>query len=362
MKVYFITENEHPGTNAASHRLSLLIKAVEHQNIKTDVFVVGFFTRLPFIVGFVVSFFIKFYMSFSLCAKVKRNDIAFFYGCFPFPWTPMILRMKGVRIFHERTEFPYYLIMKNKKLLNFIRENLSILSMSFSNGIVTCSHTLSRYYTNRTGIKKTLVIPLIVEEAVNEIFYPKRKKEVTYCGYMGNNKDGVHNLILAFQKIRLECNDWKLRLIGGAGKSVMGSLRAKVIELGLEDAVVFTGQIEHKEVIKQLEESSILALARPGNKQSEGGFPSKLGEYLLTGLPIVVTSVGEIPDYICDGYNGYLAKPNDIDDFANKTISVIKNYEEAIKVGLRGKETVSKFGYKTQSRQIIDFIFDENER
>ena len=49
----------------------------------------------------------------------------------------------------------------------------------------------------------------------------------------------------------------------------------------------------------------MLVLARPDNIQAKGGFPTKLGEYLATGNPVVVTKVGEIPNYLIDGVNAF---------------------------------------------------------
>ena len=61
---------------------------------------------------------------------------------------------------------------------------------------------------------------------------------------------------------------------------------------------------------KYLCNAKLLALARPDSIQAQGGFPTKLGEYLATGRPVVVTKVGEIPDYLEDGVNAFLSDIN----------------------------------------------------
>lgn len=68
------------------------------------------------------------------------------------------------------------------------------------------------------------------------------------------------------------------------------------------------GDVHRDKVPELLCRSKILALARPDNLQSEGGFPTKLGEYLSTGNLVIITDVGDIPFYLKDGESALIAK------------------------------------------------------
>jgi glycosyltransferase involved in cell wall biosynthesis len=104
--------------------------------------------------------------------------------------------------------------------------------------------------------------------------------------------------------------------------------------------------------------ASALALARPNNIQAQGGFPTKLGEYLATGNPVVVTSVGEIPNYLKHLENSYIAQPNNPDDFAEKLTLLFSDSSQAQSIGLRGKElAMGIFNYKTQSSSIFKIMY-----
>jgi glycosyltransferase involved in cell wall biosynthesis len=101
----------------------------------------------------------------------------------------------------------------------------------------------------------------------------------------------------------------------------------------------------------------VLALARPRSLQAQGGFPTKLGEYLATGNPVVVTKVGDIPLYLTDNETAFLAEPNDVDSFAKKIEFVLSNPDIAMKVGEAGKRlTQEVFNYKYQANNIVEFI------
>ncbi|WP_298505535.1 glycosyltransferase family 4 protein [uncultured Maribacter sp.] len=356
MKVHFITENEYPNISASANRLSLLIRALKHENTEVDVISIGYFKKMPFKIDLFISFILKFIATFTIIFKVNKTDIVFFYGAFRMPWIAFLLKLKGVKMITERTEYPHYLILQSKNFLSVIKSKLAILSMSFSDSFITCSKNLANFYSEKTKIKNFLILPLILDDDTIDGYENGFSKEITYCGYMGNNKDGVFDLITSFKKVNNLFPEWKLKLIGHAEEEVMNDLKEMVYENNLSNNVDFTGKLPHVKVLKLLRKSSILALARPDNLQSQGGFPSKLGEYLSTRLPVVVTRVGEIPNYIEDGINGFLANPNDPNDFAEKLIFVINNYEQAKKIGISGKKIAENFDYKIQGKRIFDFI------
>ena len=175
---------------------------------------------------------------------------------------------------------------------------------------------------------------------------------------MGNNKDGVSILIEAFKKIAPKYTDIKLYLIGDTSdKNEMAKLKRKVAEFDLQGRVVFTGRIDHAKMPAYLCNATLLALARPANKQAEGGFPSKLGEYLETGNPVVITKVGDIPEYLTDGENAFLCQPDSVEAFAEKLDYALSNPDIAKKIGRNGQKLIfSAFDYKVQSQKLINFV------
>jgi len=89
-------------------------------------------------------------------------------------------------------------------------------------------------------------------------------------------------------------------------------LKQKVNQMGLSNYVVFKGSKSRNEIPEILAISSILVLTRVKTARSDGGFPTKLGEYLASGKPVILTNVGEINEYIIDRVNAFLVEPNNI--------------------------------------------------
>ena len=100
----------------------------------------------------------------------------------------------------------------------------------------------------------------------------------------------------------------------------------------------------------------ICALARPDSLQSKCGFPTKLGEYLLTENPVVVTNVGDISLFLKDQESAFISSPN-YDEFANKLRFVLQNPELAQLVGRKGcRVALEHFNAKTEIEKMLNVM------
>ncbi len=103
--------------------------------------------------------------------------------------------------------------------------------------------------------------------------------------------------------------------------------------------------------------AEILALARPDNIQAKGGFPTKLGEYLATGNPVVITDVGEHTEYLTDGESAYISNPDNPTHFAEKLLQASKDLIISNKIGLNGKKIATQFfNNQIQSEKLYHFL------
>lgn len=247
---------------------------------------------------------------------------------------------------------------------NVIRKNVGVLKFKIetylSDGIICISQYLidfHKYY----GIPsyKLVHIPSTVDTGrftvSNNI--PLAFDYILYCGSLTVSKDGVNILVESFARIIEKHPDVSLVLIGkGDTMEEENFIRELVKNLDISSKVFFLGQMSRNEIPRYMNHSKILALARPESMVADAGFPSKLTEYLATGVPVVVTEVGEIPVYLKDKENAFLARPGNVEAFANKLDFVLNNYQFAKKVASKGKlltETV--FNYNFQAARIIDY-------
>lgn len=198
-----------------------------------------------------------------------------------------------------------------------------------------------------TAIKELLVksgLPANKMHIVNIIVDGNRftglKKEnvspfIAYCGAADNNKDGVDQLIKSFALISSNFPDVRLYIIGPIRKDVQNIQLAK--DLGIENKVVFTGMVSSEKLPQILKNANILALDRPDGIQAKYGFPTKLGEYLLSGNPVVITDVGDISLFLKDRESAFISLPDSVDSFANKLYEALNVPENAKNIGQKGK-------------------------
>jgi len=100
------------------------------------------------------------------------------------------------------------------------------------------------------------------------------------------------------------------------------------------ELVVIQKNWKYSSLIQEYKKSHVFVLP----SLSEGQ-PLTLLEAWAAKLPVVVTKVGENPRMVKNGYNGYLVKPGNVDDLAEKIIKVLKNKDRKI-FGKRGYNLV----------------------
>jgi len=269
----------------------------------------------------------------------------------------------NIKIFHERTELPSIIGYSNS-LLGRIKYYYYInkLIPKF-NGIFVISDKLVDFFKayNR-NIKKilTVVDTDFFNIKINPVFdFPY----IAYCGTMNGEKDGVPILIRSFAKLLKQFPYFKLLLIGNNSDKFSIKETIETIEKqDLKDKVIFTGLVAREEMPGLLGNGVLLVVSKPDIEQNSANFPIKIGEYLSTGVPTVVTRVGEIHQFITDGENGFIATPGSDESFYFKMLEALSDYERAKKIGLNGRMLAKKvFDYKIQSKLITDFITETNK-
>lgn len=267
-------------------------------------------------------------------------------------------KLNGIKYLLEKSEFPFVLMKKGFLAKLWAALYVNTIYKLFD-GMIIMTQPLFEYFKGLVRKDcKLIKVPMTVDmtrfdniHAVNEY-----GGYAAYCGNMSGNKDGVENLIEAFSYVEAKHPDFKLLLIGGANtEDEFLKIKKKVDSLKLHN-VIFTGRISREEMPGYLMNAKILCLARPSSLQSAGGFPTKLGEYLSTGHPVVVTAVGEIPNYL-NSSNSYLVSPDDNKKFGDTINEILDNYDKAKSIGLEGKNVaLQNFNYAVQAVRLKTFF------
>ena len=88
----------------------------------------------------------------------------------------------------------------------------------------------------------------------------------------------------------------------------------------------------------------------------EGG-PLALLECMATGVPIVTTRVGMVPEVIKNNINGFIADLNDVDQLVHYSKELIENKELRIKIINNGLKIIQNYNWENISRQYYDKLY-----
>lgn len=294
------------------------------------------------------------YVLYFTLFKLKKNDRVILYGCLEH--LQLFIKFSRAPIFQERTENPEvvssHLLSLNKYLQLCKRLD----------GMFVISRPLKKYFMN-AGIDENRIhiINMIVDSSrFNNV--PKdnsRGKYIAYCGNIWDDtKDGVSELIKSFSKYHQAFPDRKLYIAGAIKSRKQKEVYEEIVrENKIEDAVIFMGLVSPNDIPGLLGNAEMLILTRPNNKQAEYGFPTKLGEYLLTKRPVIVSKVGDIDAFLTDGDNALLTEATNIDEIVSKMLWVSNNQEEASLLGGKGALcALQNFNNITESRKILKAI------
>jgi glycosyltransferase involved in cell wall biosynthesis len=289
---------------------------------------------------------------------LDRSTCSIYYS--PLTSPALILRIaswiKRSKIFKEENEHPSVRIVNRNKLEVFF---FLKLHYSLFDGMLLMTRFLMQYFKETRHYRKPLLhVPMTVDLERFRLNNRSTLKTIVYCGELDAEKDGILILIQAFAKIQPAYPGYSLCLIGEANtREELLGFHQKVRELQVSEWVTFPGKISNDEIPSRLTEASVLVLPRPKSLQAQHGFPTKLGEYLATGNPVIATGVGEIPEYLTDGVNAFLAEPGDAGSLAGKFSELLNEPERSAMIGKKGREVaLSCFNNINQTRDILNFF------
>ena len=324
----------------------------EFQNVKVKYCWDRFFIDNPYL-----KYLSYFFYLLMFVRQLKEGDKVYIYSL-----NDIIRRLvnkKGVDFYYEITECPEVSLTTTELCKPSIIKHLDFCKKVKS--LFVISSGLRKYYVER-GIpeSKINIINIIVDAKRFEGIRKDDNSEryIAYCGTASNNKDGVDQLIKAFAIVADRDKNIKLYIIGDTPSTDDSRKNEELIKrLGIKERIVFTGKVSAEQMPQLLMNAQILALARPDNIQAKYGFPTKLGEYLLTGNPVVVTAVGDIPLFLKDKKNAMIAPPDNSAAFAEKIAWLLDNPELAKAIGENGKNTaLSEFNDMIETKKLLDII------
>ena len=159
---------------------------------------------------------------------------------------------------------------------------------------------------------------------------------------------------LCAQNDNLDLSQWKLIIVGDG--ILKDEIETKIKALNLQDSIIlkpFTKEIE-----KEYLSASIYAMSSHFE-----GFPMVLIESTSYGLAPISFDIKTGPsDIIADNQSGFLVKDNDLQDYADKLITLMSDENLRANFGKKAKTLVSEKFSKEVVIKLWEKVFDEMKR
>lgn len=197
--------------------------------------------------------------------------------------------------------------------------------------IIAISELLGNYYKSKNC--NVCVIPTILDikeyESVKHI--KNKKMIVSYAGSPAR-KDYIVNVIRALLKLDdIERKKMVLNLYGVTVEDIknLGITENEIYKL--IDVMFIHGRIPHNEVKNKIASSDFTILLRPNLRYANAGFPTKVGESMACGTPIIANLTSDIGKYVIDGRTGIICENESVEACVSalrKALYIFDNNEE----------------------------------
>lgn len=185
------------------------------------------------------------------------------------------------------------------------------------------------------------------QKRVENYFNQNEKKVILFVGRFVKIK-GIEYLIKAMDGIEA-----KLIIVGKGPQEE--ALKEKAAPYG--EKIMFMEAQNHNELSVIYSSSDIFvipSITLPGGVTE--GTPTVLIEAMASGIPVIGTRTGGIPEIIEDGINGYLVEERDVALISNRIIDLINDDAKRKRLSKQAQLTAEKYDYKVIGRRYKELI------
>lgn len=206
---------------------------------------------------------------------------------------------------------------------------------------------------------KMLFVPMLIDSVAIEGIKCDRGTGKKIIGYAGFIKDyeGLDFLLESLVKLKLakSFSEFICYLYGATQSNVImvNRLQKMISELGLKEHVFIKDSVSQDTIYQTLVDCDVLVVPRRSNVITLSGFSQKFGDYLLSGVSVVSTAVGEVVNMLESGKNIVFTPEGDTDAFAKAIHNLLEDKNKAMEIGLNGRKFVTEnFDFRIVARHI----------
>ena len=194
---------------------------------------------------------------------------------------------------------------------------------------------------------------IIIPNAINTSHYAfknkSRKKKILFVGRLSQEK-GLDKLLKAISMIKSSCPKIFLEILGkGKEKEKLKELKKG---MDIEDIINWSDYIEHKELKKKYQGADLFVLPSTAPENS----PLSILESMSQGTPVITTNLGGQKELVKHGKTGFLVRPRDSKDLAQKIKIILEDKKLQRKMSKNCLKEARKFSPEEHVKKIEELF------
>jgi glycosyltransferase involved in cell wall biosynthesis len=166
---------------------------------------------------------------------------------------------------------------------------------------------------------------------------------------------GIEYLIRGFAAFaRKTRNDRRLRLMIVGKGSLLGPLQQLATDLGIGAQTSFLGFVSHEKIPEILNRFSVFVAPTSGSES----FGVAVVEASASGLPVVASRIGGLPEVVKDRVTGILVPPRDADAIASALEELFGNEQLRAEFGANGRKFVLENYEWTENANRMECLYE----
>jgi glycosyltransferase involved in cell wall biosynthesis len=152
-------------------------------------------------------------------------------------------------------------------------------------------------------------------------------KTLLYAGNLGHAQ-GLDVLVSAFDQVAQTGagEGWELEIIGSG--AVEAELKSQAASGKSSNRIRFTGALNKAAALKKMASANLLFLNIKSDEAFELTIPSKIFDYMLTGVPVLAGIAGEGAQVLGQSGGNVLFKPSDHDELCRQMENAFRDVEQ----------------------------------